>query len=86
MDRQAKEEFDQLVHKYGEDNLRGYVELMTCHYEKSIVLFKEREVSNNSKHSCAGQWLLASADQDRMILEALKEMYPMIIEKDPKNR
>jgi hypothetical protein len=83
MDRQAQEELDQLVQEFGEDNLRGYVELMTCNYEKSIALFKVGEVSNNSDHRLAGLWLQAVAEKDRRNLEAVADLYPIIIERDP---
>lgn len=83
MDRQAQEELDQLVQEFGEDNLRGYVELMTCNYEKSIALFKVGEVSNVSDHRLAGLWLQAVAEKDRRNLDAVKQLYPIIIENDP---
>ena len=83
MDRQAKDELNQLVQEFGEDNLRGYVELMSCNHEKSIALFKVGEVSGNSDHGLAGLWLQAVAEKDRRNLEAVSDLYPIIIEKDP---
>ena len=83
MDRQAKDELDQLVKEFGEDNLRGYIELMQCNYDKSIALFKVAEVSNTKDHKLAGIWLQAVAEKDRKNLDAVKELYSIIIEKDP---
>jgi len=83
MDRQEKEELDQLVQEFGEDNLRGYVELMQCNYEKSIALFKVAEVSNTLDHKLAGLWLQAIAEKDRKNREEAKLLYPIIIEADP---
>lgn len=83
MDRQAKDELDKLVREFGEDNLRGYIELMTCNYEKSIALFKVGEVSRVTDHRLAGLWLQAVAEKDRRNLDAVKQLYPIIIENDP---
>jgi hypothetical protein len=83
MDRQAKQEFDQLIRQFGEDNLRGYVELMQCNHEKSIALFKVAEVSNVSDHKLAGIWLQAIAEKDRKNTEDAKLLYTRIIENDP---
>ena len=82
MDRQAKEELDQLVQEFGEDNLRGYIELMSCNHEKSIALFKVGEVSNNSDHRLAALWLQAVAEKDRRNLDAVNDLYPTLIEND----
>ena len=83
MDRQAKQEFDQLIRQFGEDNLRGYVELMQCNHEKSIALFKVAEVSNISDHKLAGIWLQAIAEKDRKNTDDAKALYSIIIEDDP---
>ena len=83
MDRQSKQEFEQLVREFGEDNLRGYVELMQCNHEKSIALFKVAEVSNVSDHVLAGIWLQSIAEKDRKDFDASKLLYPVIIENDP---
>ncbi|MCA0933670.1 hypothetical protein LCM02_14490 [Lutimonas saemankumensis] len=82
MDRQAQDELDQLVQEFGEDNLRGYIELMSCNYEKSIALFKVGEVSGNSDHRLAALWLQAVAEKDRRNLDAVNNLYPTLIEND----
>jgi len=83
MDRQAKEELDELIREFGEDNLRGYIELMNCNYDKSIALFRVGEVSNVSDHRLAGLWLQAVAEKDRRNLDVVKQLYSIIIENDP---
>ena len=83
MDRQAKQEFEQLVRQFGEDNLRGYVELMQCNHEKSIALFKVAEVSQISDHQLAGVWLQAIAEKDRKNIDAAKSIYTRIVDNDP---
>lgn len=83
MDRQTKEELEQLVREFGEENLKGYIELMYCNYEKSIALFKVGEVSSEFDHRLAGLWLQAIAEKDRRNLDAVKQLYPIIIENDP---
>ena len=83
MDREEKREFEELIKEFGEDNLRGYVELMQCNYEKSIALFKVAEVSNVSDHRLAGIWLQAIAEKDRRNNDSVKQLYPVIIKEDP---
>ena len=82
MDREEKREMEKLIQEFGEDNLRGYVELMQCNYEKSIALFKVAEVSNVSDHRLAGIWLQAVAEKDRKNNDKVKLLYPVLIEND----
>ena len=82
MDRQAREEYEALVREFGEDNLRGYVALMQCDYERSIALFKVGEVSSNLNHGLAGLWLQAIAEKDRRNVEEAQALYAKIVETD----
>ena len=65
MDRQAKEEFEALVREFGEDNLRGYVELLKCNHDKAVALAKVGQASNDREHKLVGLWLEAVVEKDR---------------------
>lgn len=81
--RQEQAQFQQLVKQFGEDNLRGYVELMQCNYDKSIALFRVGELASVRDHKLAALWLQAIAEKDRKDVEKAEEIYKRIIESDP---
>ncbi len=82
LDRQSKKQFDALIQEFGEENLKGYIELMQCNYEKALALFKVGEVSNIENHQLAGIWLQAIAEKDRKNPDQAKAIYAKIVETD----
>lgn len=82
LDRQSRKQFDALIQEFGEENLKGYIELMQCNYEKAIALFKVGEVSNIKNHQLAGIWLQAIAEKDRKNNDQAKAIYTKIVETD----
>ncbi len=82
MDRHQQKEFEALVRAFGEDNIRGYVELLKCNHPKAIALFKVEQASGNKDHSLTGIWLEGIAEKDRRNKERTDEMLSLIVEKD----
>lgn len=83
VDRRERAQFEQLIRQFGEDNLRGYVEMMQCNYDKAIALFRVGELASVRDHKLAAIWLQAIAEKDRKNVEKAEEIYKRIIESDP---
>lgn len=83
IDRREKEENEALIRAYGEDNLRGYIELLHCNHEKAIALFKVEQVSSNRNHQLIGLWLEASAEKDRKNSKKLDTLLDQMVAQDP---
>ena len=82
MDKQQQKEFDEMVDAFGEDNIRGYVELLQCNHSKAIALFKVEQESGKRDHRLAGIWLEAVAEKDRRNKDRANELLSVIVEKD----
>lgn len=83
VDRRERAQFEQMIRQFGEDNLRGYVEMMQCNYDKAIALFRVGELASVRDHKLAAIWLQAIAEKDRKNVEKAEEVYKRIIEEDP---
>ncbi len=81
-DRREKEEFEKLVQTFGEDNLRGYVELIQCNHKKAIALFKVGQASEDDEHALVGFWLEAIAERDRRNKEQADRKLKDLVEMD----
>jgi len=82
MDKAQQKEFDEMVKAFGEDNIRGYVELVNCNHSKAIALFKVEQESNNKDHRLTGLWLEGVAEKDRRDKEKAKELLIKIVKAD----
>ncbi len=83
LDRQQKEEFEALVKAFGEENLKGYIALGQCEYDKAIALFNVSQVSGNGDHKLAGLWLEAVAEKDRKNNEQASALLDELVKADP---
>ena len=64
VDRAQQQQLDALIRAFGEENLRGYVELIQCNHKKAIAYFKVGQVSDIKDHQLTGFWLEAIAEKD----------------------
>ena len=82
-DRREREEMQQLIAEYGEDNLRGYVELVNGNHERAIALFRVEQASSDMNHRLIGLWLEASAEKDRRNSLRTEELCEQLVMNDP---
>jgi len=82
MDKQQQKEFEELVATFGEDNIRGYVELLQCNHSKAIALFRVEQESSNNEHSLTGVWMEGIAEKDRRNKDRISELLNKIVELD----
>ena len=70
------------MRNFGEDNVRGYIELMKCQHDKAIALFNVGKLSNHRDHQLTSIWCQAVAEKDRRNLDAMNQLVPEIISQD----
>lgn len=81
-DKQIQREVDAMIKKYGENNIRGYVELLECRHDKAIAYFNVEAHSSNHDHSLSSQWLIALAEKDRRNNTGVEKLYDELIRVD----
>lgn len=81
-DKQIQREVDAMVKEYGENNVRGYVELLECRHNKAIAYFSVEEHSSNRNHQLTSLWLKALAEKDRRNVNGVEAMYSDLINQD----
>ncbi len=81
-DKKIQRVVDELIQNYGENNVRGYVELLECRHDKAIAYFSVEEHSNNREHQLTSLWMKALAEKDRRNISGIEALYSDLIDKD----
>jgi hypothetical protein len=83
VDREQQQQLNELIRAFGEENLRGYIELIQCNHKKAIAFFKVGQVSDVEDHQLTGYWLEVIAEKDNRNTEKMKTMLVELVDMDP---